>query len=296
MDLTHSTSINHTHLPRTMSSQYRKYAPSTSTVAPRRRPLSTLSTNYPYDEHEDNLVRKSKDVLKSRPTDEDDLYEVPRGNANNRHLLNVNGAGRWDLESVINVPARAELEEYRRVAGRGAGTGDRRMISTSIEDYEIKELLGSGGFGKVYRAVGIGGQFKDKEVAIKMIDKSKTRTPALRRRIANEVEIQCQLSHPSILTLHDYFEDQDGVYMVMELCAGGELYQYLQCRRRPLSEPEARGVMEQLVHGLLYMHKNGILHRDLKLSNVLLTDKFDVVHLDAVRSNTVSDLLPLHRV
>ncbi|KAJ3052841.1 hypothetical protein HK097_005568 [Rhizophlyctis rosea] len=94
------------------------------------------------------------------------------------------------------------------------------------------------------------------------------------RRVANEVEIHWQLHHPSILELLNYFEDDSYVYMVMELCKNGELYRYIQRRGRPLSEPEARGVATQLVQGMLYLHSNGIIHRDLKLSNLLLTDSF----------------------
>ena len=97
------------------------------------------------------------------------------------------------------------------------------------------------------------------------------------RRVANEVEIHWQLRHPSILELFNYFEDDSYVYMVMELCKNGELYRYIQRRGRPLSEPEARGVATQLVQGMLYLHSNGIIHRDLKLSNLLLTDSFRLV-------------------
>lgn len=97
------------------------------------------------------------------------------------------------------------------------------------------------------------------------------------RRVANEVEIHWQLHHKSILELYTYFEDADHVYLVMELCAGGELYRYLQQRGSPLSEPEARRIMVQLIGGLQYLHSHGIIHRDLKLSNLLLTAKGDLV-------------------
>ena len=101
----------------------------------------------------------------------------------------------------------------------------------------------------------------------------------LTKRVANEVEIHWQLHHPSILELYNYFEDNDYVYLVMELCKNGELFQYVKQRSRPLSESETRSVMMQLVRGLQYLHSNGIIHRDLKLSNLLLTEIFDVVGL-----------------
>jgi polo-like kinase 4 len=99
----------------------------------------------------------------------------------------------------------------------------------------------------------------------------------LTKRVANEVEIHWQLRNPSILELYNYFEDSEYVYMVMELCENGNLYQYLREHPRGhLTEPEARGVLLQLIQGLAYLHSNGIIHRDLKLSNLLLNSKYQL--------------------
>eukprot|EP00842_Homolaphlyctis_polyrhiza_P003398 jgi/Hompol1/4059/HPOL_003454-RA len=108
------------------------------------------------------------------------------------------------------------------------------------------------------------------------IDKSLIKDPRMARRVSDEVEIHWQLRHPCILELYNYFEDAENVYLVMELCKNGELFNYLRKRPLPMSEPEARGVLEQLVRGLQYLHSNNILHRDLKLSNLLLTQSYDL--------------------
>lgn len=119
------------------------------------------------------------------------------------------------------------------------------------------------------------------------MDKNVIRSNHMIKRVANEVEIHSTLKHPSILTLYTYFEDKDNIYLVMELCSHGELFRYLQQRSAlsspnssplgPLSEPEARHVMRQMVDGLCYLHAQGILHRDLKLSNLLLDQDDNVV-------------------
>ncbi|KAJ3293304.1 Serine/threonine-protein kinase plk4 [Borealophlyctis nickersoniae] len=164
-----------------------------------------------------------------------------------------------------------------------------KRFSDRIEDYELGELLGRGGFGFVHRATSKSKGTYGREVAIKLIDKRLMKAANMTRRVANEVEIHWQLRHKSILELYNYFEDDSYVYLVMELCKNGELYRYIQQQKSPLSEPEARGTATQLIEGMLYLHANGIIHRDLKLSNLLLTDKFDLKIADFGLAVKLSD-------
>ncbi|KAI8801578.1 kinase-like domain-containing protein [Cladochytrium replicatum] len=129
----------------------------------------------------------------------------------------------------------------------------------------------SGGFATVYRATSLHSETRGQQVAIKIAIQAAN----LIRRVSNEVTIHFSLSHHSILGLYTYFEDATHVYLVTELCINGELFQYLSKRGR-LTEPEARSIMFQVVKGVEYLHGFGIIHRDLKLNNLLLTDLFDV--------------------
>ncbi|KAJ3188955.1 hypothetical protein HDU85_004672 [Gaertneriomyces sp. JEL0708] len=164
-----------------------------------------------------------------------------------------------------------------------------KKFSNRIEDYEIGEMLGRGGFGFVHRAISKSRGAFGREVAIKMIDKRLMKAANMTPRVANEVEIHWQLHHPAILELYNYFEDQAYVYLVMECCNNGELYRYIHQRKYPLTEPEARGAIAQIVRGLLYLHANGIIHRDLKLSNLLLTETYDVKIADFGLAVKLSD-------
>ncbi|XP_018421461.1 PREDICTED: serine/threonine-protein kinase PLK4 isoform X2 [Nanorana parkeri] len=146
-------------------------------------------------------------------------------------------------------------------------------IGGRIEDFRVLNLLGKGSFACVYRAQSI---HTGIEVAIKMIDKKAMQRVGMVQRVRNEVEIQCQLKHPSILELYNYFEDSNYVYLILEMCHNGEMNRFLKNRKKPFTEKEAWNFMEQIVKGMLYLHSHGILHRDLTLSNLLLSSDMNV--------------------
>ncbi|XP_069349786.1 serine/threonine-protein kinase PLK4 isoform X1 [Eulemur rufifrons] len=146
-------------------------------------------------------------------------------------------------------------------------------IGEKIEDFKVGSLLGKGSFAGVYRAESI---HTGLEVAIKMIDKKAMYKAGMVQRVQNEVKIHCQLKHPSILELYNYFEDNNYVYLVLEMCHNGEMNRYLKNRMKPFSENEARHFMHQIITGMLYLHSHGILHRDLTLSNLLLTRNMNI--------------------
>uniref|UniRef100_A0A671NPH0 Serine/threonine-protein kinase PLK4 n=1 Tax=Sinocyclocheilus anshuiensis TaxID=1608454 RepID=A0A671NPH0_9TELE len=146
-------------------------------------------------------------------------------------------------------------------------------IGDKIEDFKVLTLLGKGSFACVYRAKSVNTGL---EVAIKMIDKKAMHKAGMVQRVINEVEIQCRLKHPSVLELYNYFEDSNYVYLVLEMCHNGEMSRYLKERKKPFTEEEARHFMHQIVKGMLYLHTHGIMHRDLTLSNLLLTTSMNI--------------------
>ncbi|CAN0310886.1 unnamed protein product, partial [Ectocarpus sp. 8 AP-2014] len=145
-----------------------------------------------------------------------------------------------------------------------------------IDDFDVGQELGKGGFAVVYRArvrsTGL-------EVALKVVDKHRA-AEHLRgtATMANEVRLHWGLRHPAVVELLEFFEDERFVYLVLELCGGGDLYRRLRGAGSssgssgPLDEREAAGYMGQLLAGLQYLHESGIMHRDLKLSNLLLSE------------------------
>ncbi|XP_038054426.1 NUAK family SNF1-like kinase 1 [Patiria miniata] len=131
--------------------------------------------------------------------------------------------------------------------------------------FEFVRTLGSGTYGKVKLAVQLDTK---EEVAIKCIPKSKIDNAADLRRLRQEIEVMSSLRHPHIIQVTEVFESRDKIIMVMEHAAGGELYDYINDGK--VSATEAKRLFRQIVSAVHYLHKNNIVHRDLKLENVLL--------------------------
>lgn len=143
-----------------------------------------------------------------------------------------------------------------------------------IEDYDVLNLLGKGGFASVYRAKCLRSGM---EVAIKMIDKNLMQAAGMLGRVQQEVSIHSSLKNPAILEVYTFFENSNYVYLVLELCHNGELQRYLKMQGLlPLNEESAGHIIKQVVQGLLYLHSHQILHRDMSLSNLLLTKNMQV--------------------
>ena len=157
-------------------------------------------------------------------------------------------------------------------------------VARSIDDYDIGQLLGRGGFASVYRA-------RERRTgslyALKIMEKANIRKHNMESRVANEIKIQSELRYKGIVQSHCHFEDAENVYMVLELCEGGNLYRYLKTHG-PLNETEASIVIKQLLLSLEYMHGIGVVHRDLKLSNVLLVQNHSTLSSSISSSSSAS--------
>ncbi|MBN3282420.1 NUAK1 kinase, partial [Polyodon spathula] len=147
--------------------------------------------------------------------------------------------------------------------------------------YEILETLGKGTYGKVKKAVE---RATGKTVAIKSIRKDRITDELDRVHIQREIEIMSSLRHPNIIRINEVFENKDKILIVMENASRGELYDYVNDRHR-IPEQEARHFFRQLTSAVHYCHTNGVVHRDLKLENILLDQDYKVKLADFGLSN-----------
>ena len=146
---------------------------------------------------------------------------------------------------------------------------------TRLGPYEILSKLGAGGMGEVYRARD---QKLDRDVAVKVLPKSVANDPDTLARFEREAKAVAALSHPNILAIHD-FGNQDGIaYAVMELLEGETLRSRLDSG--PVSPKQAVDYALQIAKGLSAAHEKGIVHRDLKPENLFATRDGHVKILD----------------
>lgn len=109
--------------------------------------------------------------------------------------------------------------------------------------------------------------------AVKIISKKLlTKEEIKNKTVLTEVDILKTLDHPCILKVFEYFEDQFNFYIVMEYCSGGDLFDELEKIDR-FTEEQAAKIMQQIFSALFYMHSRNVIHRDIKLENILITDK-----------------------
>jgi len=160
------------------------------------------------------------------------------------------------------------------------------MIGKNILNYEIKKLLGEGGMGNVYLAehAQIG-----RKVAIKSLHQQLVKNEGLRARFKNEASTMAHLQHPKIVTLYDYVEEADGLYLVMEYVEGLPLDEYIKEKSGPIPSEKAIPMMIQILDAFSYAHSKGIVHRDIKPSNILISSNGDIKILDFGIAKMISE-------
>ncbi|CAA2981269.1 CDPK-related kinase 5 [Olea europaea subsp. europaea] len=179
-------------------------------------------------------------------------------------------------------PNEAAIPEGKEVAE--AGLDKNFGFSKNLNNkYEMGEEVGRGHFGYTCRAKFKKGELKGQEVAIKVIPKAKMTTAIAIEDVRKEVKILRALTgHSNLVHFYDAYEDHENVYIVMELCEGGELLDRILSRGGKYSEDDAKTVVTQILNVVAFCHLQGVVHRDLKPENFLFTSKEENSQLKAI--------------
>jgi eukaryotic-like serine/threonine-protein kinase len=138
-----------------------------------------------------------------------------------------------------------------------------------IGQFEVVELLGEGGIGQVYAARDT---VLDRMVAIKSLRAELLNDTSFVARFRAEAKNLALLSHPNITTLYSLYEENGALFMIMEMVRGRTLETILSERGAPFTVPEALAIVAQAADGLAYAHELGIVHRDIKPGNLIVTN------------------------
>jgi len=148
-------------------------------------------------------------------------------------------------------------------------------IPEKIGPYKVESLLETGGMSSVY--LGTHPETQD-PVTIKVLLPKFLKNPEVVKRFLNEAEIIAQTDHQNIVNLYGHGEWEGGLYIALEFVEGQSLRQYLQ--HHPISLRKALEIILEIAYALCHLHTHGIIHRDLKLENVLVTESEDIKVID----------------
>lgn len=134
------------------------------------------------------------------------------------------------------------------------------------QSYTYTANISSGAFGTIMEATQIS---SGKPVAIKVITKGSLETEQDLLGLVTEVTVLKALKHDNILAFHKALHDEFNVYIVTEVCRGGDLIDYMEVESLKVEEVDALTLLRQVLRALVYMHAKGIAHREIKLDNVM---------------------------
>ena len=140
--------------------------------------------------------------------------------------------------------------------------------------FDFLSIIGRGGFGKVWKVFH---KKHRKEFAMKEMSKAKIIDKKSEKSVKSERDLLAKMNHPFIVNMHFSFQDNDNLYLVMDLLTGGDL-RYHICKRRRFNEEQSKFFISCILLGLEYCHTNHIIHRDIKPENLVL-DANGYVHV-----------------
>jgi len=188
----------------------------------------------------------------------------------------VTPARTWYLRAESEEERDAWLKTVHVILDRLNPPKQDERRKVGVEDFKLLKLIGKGNFGKVMLVKMLS---TDETFAMKMLSKKHIIENNEIEHTMAECRILQRLRHPFLINLHYAFQTEDNLYLILDFVNGGELFFHLQQEKR-FTESRARFYAAEILLGLEYLHNAGVLYRDLKLENLLLTAEGHIVLTD----------------
>jgi len=164
--------------------------------------------------------------------------------------------------------ASAATAAFASDPARSPAIVPRRDVGAGLARYRVKQELGRGAMGVVYRACDT---VLERDVALKLMTEEMRQYPAALQMFMQEAKALAQLNHGNIVTVYDQGDHDGQAFMVMELVEGRTLEHELEKASRPLPVRSALAITDQLCAGLAYAHQRKVIHRDIKPANIFVS-------------------------
>ena len=242
-------------------------------------PQNRSATNVISSPNTSKSTREEAPVIARKVVDQDPAIDIKR--QEERQMEAIPRLAVTNTAEATEAPRPTPPRSRQEFPPPAASSGRRK--ESKFGSYTLGQTLGEGEFGKVK----LGWQKNSGvQVAIKLIRRETLGTnPSRMPKIQREINILETLQHPNIVKLHEMIPTPEYIGIILEYASGGELFDYI-LNHRYLKDPVARKLFAQLVSGVGYLHKKGIIHRDLKLENLLLDRNRNIIITDFGFANT----------
>lgn len=233
-------------------------------------------THHDVDEPSDSIIESVRNVRKSSPTSAAAAgvvppLMIPRPPESARPSTTKSPSSQQQSSppsgSVTARPNTArEGPAPKQPAAAAAAAAPSNAGAPAVSHYAVGRTIGEGTFGKVVKGIH---KLTGLPVAIKILEKERIVDLADVERVKREIHILTRVRHPNVIRLFEVIDSPRHIFLIMEHCSSGELFDYIVAQGR-VKEDQACRIFHQIINGVDYFHQKGIIHRDLKPENLLL--------------------------
>ena len=204
------------------------------------------------------VIKGIREIKKENPTIQ--IKNIP--NRNDYKPILTHSSLSYIHDSLYYMKESQKLSEYIK----NYYMENKQYPETNLNFYKYGRLIGQGAFGKVNLGLNI---LTGRVVAIKSFNKLNLTNSDNMKKILYETNLMKKLNHPNVTKILELFEEKEYILIIMEYINGGNLFSFLK-KRRKVSEKTAKFLFKQIILGIKYIHSHNIVHRDIKLENILI--------------------------